>query len=75
MKTDATYEDLMMRVGEHADLKCMVELSKEEGAVFFLYKGCENRVMVIFQGEAHVKPFDMPHETNPELLYILSYSS
>ena len=73
IKSEATYEDLLMQFHEHPEMKCMRDLTISEGVVFFVYKGCTDAAMVIFRGEAFVKPFTMPHETLPDRLYIQSY--
>lgn len=78
IKSDASYEEIMSSVDEHKELKAMKKCVMEENVVFFIYRGCEDKAIVMMcMDEFYMSVCDCPKvtrmKTNPDLLYALCY--
>ena len=75
-KINQSYEEIIISTDER--LLKIKETIVENNVVFFLYKGMENRAIVMFKNNDGVYSKICPCEikkSNPELLYVLCYST
>jgi len=76
---NATYEEIIQNVNTHPELKKMKKLVMEEKVVFFIYRGCDSKAVVLMGGQGgfhasvHACPKTAKLKTNPDLLYALCY--
>ena len=79
LKTSATYAEILASVDEHEELKQMRNLVLSEGVCFFIYRGRDDRAIVMMkQGEAlYTKICPCPKvlrlDTDPDLVYAMCY--
>jgi len=78
LRTDASYDDIIASVDSHKDLKAMKKVVIEENVVFFVYRGCEDRAIIMMMAdEFHMQVCDCPKvlklKSNPDLVYALCY--
>ena len=51
IETEASYQDIMASVDTHKDLKEMKKTVMEENVVFFVYRGCEDKAIIMMNCE------------------------
>ena len=78
LETEASYQDIMASVDTHKDLKQMKHTVMEENVVFFVYRGCEDKAIIMMNCEGFYMqvcpcPKVMRLKTNPDLVYALCY--
>ena len=78
IESDATYEEIIASADRHKDLKAMKKCVMEENVIFFMYRGCEDKAIIMMcMGEFFMSVCDCPKvtrmKTNPDFLYALSY--
>ena len=78
IQSDASYDDIMSNVDTHQELKQMKKVVMEENVVFFIYRGCEDKAIVMMSnGGFYMSVCDCPKVTrlksNPDLIYALCY--
>lgn len=78
IETEASYQDIMASVDTHKDLKQMKKTVMEENVVFFVYRGCEDKAIIMMNCEGFYMqvcpcPKAMRLKTNPDLVYALCY--
>ena len=79
LKSSATYEDIISSVHTHDELKRMRDVVLSEGVCFFIYRGCEDKAIVMFKqrGQLYMRvcacPSILRFDTNPDLLYAMCY--
>ena len=78
IETDATYEEIIASVDKHKDLKAMKKCVMEENVVFFIYRGCEDKAIIMMcMDEFYMSVCNCPKvtkmKTDPDLIYALSY--
>ena len=74
IKTDESYEEMMLHMHEHPMLKNMYELSMEQNVVFFIQRGASGQTLVIHQGNANIVGNAPDIDVDPEYVYVFSYS-
>lgn len=80
IETDASYEDIIASVDTHKDLKAMKRVVMEEHVVFFIYRGCEDKAIVMMNNDGFfMSVCDCPKVTrlrsDPDLVYALCYGA
>ena len=78
IECDASYEDIIASVDTHKDLKQMKKVVMEENVVFFIYRGCEDKAIIMMcHDDFYMSVCDCPKvakmKTSPDLLYALCY--
>ena len=78
IETDASYQDIMASVDDHKELKQMKKTVMEENVVFFIYRGCEDKAIIMMNCEGFYMqvcpcPKVLKLKTNPDLVYALCY--
>ena len=73
--TEADYDDIKRNLHTHLELKPLVEVSKHESCVIFLYKGQEDQTLVLMPGaKCYQMPCDVKPNTKHDTLYIFTYA-
>ena len=80
IESNATYDEIIANVDKHKDLKAMKKCVMEEKTVFFIYRGCEEKAIVMMcLNDFYMAVCDCPKvakmKTNPDLLYALCYGT
>ena len=80
IESDASYEDIIASVDTHKELKAMKKVVMEENVVFFIYRGCEDKAIIMMcHDDFYMSVCDCPRvtkmKTNPGLLYALCYGT
>ena len=78
IESDASYKDILESVDKNEDLKQMKKVVMEENVVFFIYRGCEDKAIIMLcQDKFYISICECPKvtklKTNPDLLYALCY--
>ena len=78
IQSDASYQDIMASVDTHKELKKMKRVVMEENVVFFIYRGCDDKAIIMMcQDKFYMSICDCPKVTklksDPDLLYALCY--
>ena len=78
IETQASYQDIMASVDDHKELKQMKKTVMEENVVFFVYRGCEDKAIIMMNCEGFYMqvcpcPKVLKLKTNPDLVYALCY--
>ena len=78
IQSDASYQDIMASVDTHKELKEMKRVVMEENVVFFIYRGCEDKAIIMMcHDDFYMSVCDCPKvmklKSDPDLLYALCY--
>ena len=80
LEIEASYDEIMASVDTHKDLKQMKKAVMEANVVFFIYRGCDDKAIIMMNcGEFYMQVCPCPKvlrlKTNPDLIYALCYGT